>query len=136
MKSDKFVPIQAPKRTPRPAPIPRAAPTEREIRDARAVLQRVLFDMRSPEQGGYLSRTRGKWDFVSSSLGQLTPDELDALFAFAGIEPDEIEVVGSCWNCANSKDGRERGYERPCLTCLRPSHINGFVPKERLEKRK
>ena len=52
---------------------------------------------------------------VSASLGQLAVKEINALFAFAGVTPDEIEA--------------------PCVSCLRPSHINGFVPRENLTKR-
>lgn len=71
---------------------------------------------------------------MSTGLG-LLPHELDALFAFVGIVPDEIDVVGECKDCANSDDGHERGYSAPCVTCLRPSHINGFVPRENVTKR-
>jgi hypothetical protein len=131
-----FKPIKAPKRTPRPAPAIRmTAPTPSEIGKARAVLRRVLRAARWDNQGGYPGRHDGKWSFVSSSIGQVFPEELDALFAFAGVTPDEIEAVGECSDCANSDDGRERGYSVPCVSCLRPSHINHFVPRESLKRK-
>jgi hypothetical protein len=137
MKTDNFVPIAAPKRTPRPAPEINTSKTTQLVDElARKVIQRVLIDMRSKEQGGYTSLSDGAWCFVSTSLGQFTANELDALFAFAGIVPDEVEVVGSCADCANSNDGHERGYSKPCVMCLRPSHINHFVPREKLARGK
>jgi hypothetical protein len=136
MAYEQFKPIKPPKRTPRPPPpLNDAAPTEAEIAKARSALRRVLLDGRWDDQGGYSSRHNGKWAFVSSSLGQLTPKEIDALFAFAGVVPDEIEVVGHCSDCANSDNGRERGYVAPCVSCLRPSHINGFVPISKIGRR-
>jgi hypothetical protein len=135
--SKPFQPIKAPKRTPRPPPpISAMPPTAEEIRNARTVLRRVLLEQRWDLQGGYSSRRNGKWQFVTASLGQLAPKEFDALFAFAGIVPDEIETVGDCADCANSDDGRERGYSAPCSSCLRPSHINNFVPIKNLKRNK
>lgn len=136
MKEDKFTPIKAPKRTPRPAPEPTDNATLDDVRAAREVIRRLLLEMRSKQQGGYSSRHNGKWRFVSTSLPQTAPHELDKLFKFAGIVPDEIEIVGECGDCANSNDGRERGYSSPCGACLRPSHINNFVPRDGLAKGK
>ena len=122
------------KRMPKPPTLIAQLPTEAEIKEARKALRRVLREMRWDDQGGYSSRHNGRWTFVSSSIGQLTPKELDALFAFAGIVPDEIEIVGDCADCTNSIDGRERGYADPCGSCLRPSHINNFVPRDNLKR--
>lgn len=134
MSDQNFKQIKAPKRTPRPAPaVSREPPSPVQIKAARKALQRVLLAMRWDNQGGYVSYDgNGKWAFVSTGLG-LTPDELNALFAFAGIVPDEIEIVGDCADCANSDNGHERGYSPPCVSCLRPSHINNFVPIEKLK---
>lgn len=103
--------------------------------DARDIVRRLVRDMRWDNQGGYPGRINGRWRFVSCGLGQVTPDELDKLFKFAGIRPDEITVVGDCADCANSDKGRERGYSAPCVSCLRPSHINNFVPIAKATKR-
>lgn len=97
-----------------------------------AALRRVLRAMRWHDQGGYVSRDNGKWSFVSTGLPQTTPEELDALFAMAGIEPDEIVVKGACFHCKHARDdGSERGYENPCSPCKRPYHSN-FVPADRI----
>ncbi len=137
MKEPPFKPIKPPKRKPKPAPPIREfnAPIGPSTLDALRIIRRLLADMRWDNQGGYSSRYNGKWNFVSTGLGQVTPKELDQLFEFAGMTPDEIEIVGECSNCANSREGYERGYEAPCVSCLRPSHINGFVPQENLTKR-
>ena len=93
------------------------------------VLRTVLRRMRSDEQGGYPSYDgNGKWSFISTGMAQVTGDELNVLFAFAGIEPDEIVCRGPCEECVfATEEGRERGYEQPCCKCMRPSHSN-FVP--------
>lgn len=134
-----FKPIKAPKRTPKPAPPIRSftldQPNGPRTLDALQVIRRLLREMRWDDQGGYVSRHKGKWDFVSTGLGQVTPAELDHLFEFAGMTPDEIEIVGSCKDCANSCEGYERGYAVPCISCLRPSHINNFVPLKAVKKR-
>lgn len=138
MSRENFKPIKAPKRTPKPPPeVSLAPPTNAEISAVRAVLQRLLLEERWDNQGGYVSYDGdGKWSFVSSSLGQITPGEFNVLFKFAGIVPDEIDVVGYCVDCANSDNGRERGYAAPCSSCLRPSHINHFVPRDKLVRRR
>jgi hypothetical protein len=96
----------------------------------RAVLQRMRWD----DQGGYPGRSGGEWTFVSTDLSRVTPKELDALFALAGIEPDEIVSRGKCSKCAHAEDGRERGYREPCLSCTRPLMSN-FVPRESVARR-
>lgn len=134
--NEPFKPIKAPARTPKPPPVPNNnPPTAEETQAARDVLRSVLLGRRWDDQGGYVGLHEGKWDFVSASIGQFAPEELDALFAFAGIVPDEIDIVGHCSDCANSDDGHERGYAAPCSSCLRPSHINNFVPREKLTRR-
>lgn len=134
--SQVFKPIKAPKRKPKPAP-PVAAifDGDPDRRLAREVIRRLLREMRWDDQGGYASRYGGKWSFVSTGLGQVTPKELDQLFKFAGMTPDEIDIVGPCSECANSDNGYERGYSAPCSSCLRPSHINNFVPITKVTKR-
>jgi hypothetical protein len=101
----------------------------------RALLKRQRWD---DQQGypGYLGD--GKWDFISSGLGQAAPEELNALFALAGIEPDVIESKGDCTTCGNSvvgSDGRryEQGYSGPCGPCKRPKMSN-WVPIKKLKK--
>lgn len=97
-----------------------------------AVLRRILRAMRWHDQGGYRAWDDGKWSFVSTSLPQTTPEELDALFSLAGIEPDEIVPKGNCFHCEHARDdGTERGYDRPCVSCSRP-YLSNFVPASRL----
>jgi len=132
-----FKPIKAPKRTPKPPPPVREWDGQIDSRTLNAlrVIRRLLIEMRWDNQGGYVMRCDGEWQFVTIGLGQVTPAELDQLFAFAGITPDEIDVVGDCEDCANSDNGHERGYAAPCVSCLRPSHINHFVPRSNLRRR-
>ena len=130
----KFVPTYP---TPRPAPkapppVRKEPPTPTEIKAAVAALRSILLARRSSEQGGYPGRRKGSWDGSISALGG--PDNLDALFAFAGITPDEIEPRGDCKDCVNSDDGRERGYARPCVDCTRPYNSN-FVPRDAVGRR-
>lgn len=94
-------------------------------------LRRVLTRMRWDDQGGYPGLIDGKWNFVTTGLPQTTPEELDALFALAGIVPDEIVTKGHCEDCAHAVNGRERGYSGPCSPCKRPQMSN-FVPVRRL----
>lgn len=97
-----------------------------------ATLRRLLRAMRWDDQGGYSSRQNGKWLFISTGLPQTTPEDLDELFALAGIEPDEVVPKGNCFHCKHAReDGRERGYDQPCCTCTRPYHSN-FVPANRV----
>jgi hypothetical protein len=109
------------------------------VREARKVIRRLMLAMRWDDQGGYSGRQNGKWDFISTSLAQTYPEELDALMAFAGIVPDEIKSKGDCADCEFSVDGptgrHERGYEMPCLKCSRPYHSN-FVPLKRVTRKR
>lgn len=80
-----FKPIKAPKRTPKPppglrerSPIALSASTKAAL----GIVRRLLRDMRWDDQGGYVGRHQGRWDFVSTMLGQVTPDE-----------PDEVVVI-------------------------------------------
>lgn len=95
----------------------------------RTVLQRLRWD----DQGGYPGRVNGRWHFVSTGLPQVTPEELDALFSFAGIVPDEIQSLGECRQCKHAVNGHEQGYRGPCLTCKRPKMSN-FVPLRRKKR--
>lgn len=141
-RPEDFKPIKAPKRTPKPpAPLSAYGPSDAATHAARKVLRRALREGRWDDQGGYSSYDgNGKWGFEASGIGNISPKELNTLFAFAGITPDEIEIVGHCSECANARvypDGTrgERGYSAPCGSCLRPSHINNFVPLASLKRR-
>lgn len=100
---------------------------EEELAHGRALVRNLLEKRRSEKQDGYRSLSKdGIWNFVSTTLGPVTPEELDALFAFAGIQPDPIEPLGTCSTCWNSSvvgaRRSERGYRSPCVSCLRPKH--------------
>jgi hypothetical protein len=110
----------------------------KELEERISVLREILRRMRWHDQGGYPGLHDGKWSFISTSLPQTTPEELDELFKLVGITPDEIESLGPCEECANAQeyeDGTrsERGYEEPCSTCKRPRHSN-FVPMEKITR--
>lgn len=97
--------------------------------DAKTALRTILQRLRWDDQGGYPGRRAGKWDFVTTGM-TATPEELDALFAYAGLVPDEIKSLGSCGSCASSVNGRERGYADLCGSCRRPQMSN-FTKKVR-----
>lgn len=111
------------------------------VNAARKVLRAILKRMRWDDQGGYPSRYDGKWQFVSAGLPQTTPAELDTLFAFAGIVPDEIQSLGDCETCKHSKlyaDGSrgEQGYStRECSTCKRP-RMSNYEPLTKIRKKR
>jgi hypothetical protein len=98
----------------------------------------LLRAMRLDEQGGYLGRgPDGTWHFGSMGLGQVTPDQLDALFDLVDLVPEPIVSLGHCRDCLfskpyKSKDGQigwaERGYSNPCSPCKRPKMSN-FEPR-------
>lgn len=116
-------------------PLSRKPSTDSEVREARDVIRKALVDMRWDQQGGYSGLYKGNWNFISSGIGNFTPDQLDILFAFAGVTADEIEPVGACKDCANADEyGGERGYVEPCCSCTRPFHSN-FVPMAKVRKR-
>jgi hypothetical protein len=93
------------------------------------VLRDILLRLRWDDQGGFVSLHNRRWDFVSTSLPQVTPEELDSLFKLVGIVPDEIVSAGLCKDCAFSAEGYERGYAEPCCGCLRPLHSR-FKPRK------
>lgn len=96
------------------------------------VLRKVLMRLRWDDQGGFVGyHGKGKWDFLSTALPQVTPEELNALMDLVGIVPDKIVSLGSCRNCAHSDKGRERGYKPPCVSCKRP-RMSNFQPKPKL----
>jgi len=96
------------------------------------VLRTVLKRMRWDSQDGYPSYLGdGKWAFVSTGLPQVSPEELNTLFAFAGIVPDEIVPIGHCDTCKfgvlygeGKGKAQERGYAQPCSPCGRPKMTN------------
>lgn len=92
------------------------------------LLRKLILEKRWNDQGGFASYDAGHWAFVSTGLGQVTPKELDLLCKFTGIVPDEIVPRGPCSKCKFARDGNERGYEMPCLSCTRPYHSH-FQPK-------
>lgn len=88
-------------------------------------LRAVLKRLRSDDQGGYTSRYKGKWQFISTSLPQTSAKELDALFDLAGIEPDEIVALGDCKDCMYADHrGNSRGWAPPCVSCKHPVMSN------------
>lgn len=92
-------------------------------------LREILSRMYSGKQGGGItgySQTRG-WAFVSSGIGQATPEQLDALFDLVGLQPRPVVPRGACADCRWAKDGRERGYSFPCAPCTRP-WLSSFEP--------
>lgn len=93
-------------------------------------LRNVLLRMRNDKQHGYMSYNgNGEWSFVSTGLPQTSPEELNALFELAGIEPDVIKTIGDCEDCAFSVNGRDGGYAAHCCDCLHPMMSN-FVARE------
>ncbi len=93
-------------------------------------LRSILKRLRDDAQGGYSSyEGNGEWSFASTSLPQTTPEQLNALFALAGLEPDVIVPKGSCGTCIFATNGRERGWSSPCCSCSRPLMSN-FVPEK------
>jgi len=98
-----------------------------------AALRKLLRAMRSHHLGGYMSYNgAGKWSFATTGMAQTTPEDLNVLFAFAGIEPDEIKPLGSCFRCQHAKiDGSRRGWDMPCAAC-NGARLNKFVPADRL----
>jgi hypothetical protein len=108
-------------------------PDERTLKKGLEALRAVLRRMRWNDQGGYPDWYKGKWNIISTGLPQTYPKELNALFAMAGIVPDEIQPLGYCDTCKFSINGRERGYIRPCLICMRPK-MSEFKPKPKARK--
>lgn len=121
-----------PPHTPKPAPpVSDEPPTVEQVQAARTALRDGLRALRWDTQGGYPGRRGDGWDFAGLSV-VFTPDQLDALFALAGLVADEIKPVGPCQDCVNADDGRERGWAPPCRSCEHPFHSN-FVPVRQLE---
>ncbi len=121
-------------------PPERVVPTLEQIRKGLHTLADILQKLRWDDQGGYVGRTDGKWNFVSTSLPQTTPEELDALFAAVGLVPDEIEALGTCAQCMHAVESpaghwHEQGYAGPCSPCKRP-RMSNFVPRTALTKKR
>ena len=88
------------------------------------ILREALLELRWNDQDGYPSYLgNGKWSFVKTSIW-VTPDQLNALFKLANLRPDSIIPNGTCKDCIYSRNGQERGYEHPCMTCKRPKMTN------------
>lgn len=102
--------------------------------DPRATLRDILLQNEhehgNPRYAGKNPDGSGKWLFNTTSLGGITPKQLDALYRMAGLERREIIPLGRCSDCAHSRaNGREQGYQGPCLSCSRP-RMSNFVRKE------
>jgi len=106
-------------------------PTHPGIVALRDILKRMRWD----DQGGYPGYFgNGRWGFVSTSMSQVTPEELNLLFALADITPDTIKTKGYCEDCVFAKachrdDGlvtyHEQGYSsKECTECQRPKMSN------------
>ena len=111
MTAKKFTPTY-----PNPLPTPKAAPkvrksppTDYQIEDALLALRPMLTALRWGHSGGYSGRQGGRWRSSSTGISA-TPEQLDALFAFAGVTPDEIESRGDCSDCVNSDWGINGDY--------------------------
>jgi len=93
------------------------------------ILRDILLHGRWDDQGGDVGYNGdGEWAFVSSSLS-VKPEQLNALYEFAGIEPHQIVSAGSCKDCKwSDSKGESRGYAQPCLSCLLP-RMSNFEPK-------
>jgi len=99
------------------------------------VLRTLLKRMRSTKQDGYPAYGgNGNWNFISRSLPQTTPEELNALFRLAGLVPDQIIALGECSRCLYSRHGtRSRNHSgSPCDSCYMPRHTN-FVDKDEFD---
>lgn len=100
------------------------------VEAAREILRKRFVEMRRDDQDGYgLYRGNGVWDLQTMGLPAVTPDELNVLFDFVGVEPDPIIPLGVCRLCNHAHetyDGRfvEKGYEEPCRSCKRPRMSN------------
>lgn len=89
-------------------------------------LRRILQRFYDPKQGGGILgyRSDGSWGEGLHGLGVASSDELNALFALAGLVPRPVEVRGPCQTCRWARHGYERGHTLPCNTCTRPWHSN------------
>lgn len=102
------------------------------------VLRAILRRMRNEKQGGYHNvGPDGKFVGTfrgSTSLPFAVAEELDALFALAGIVPEPIAVNGDCGDCIyGDARGGDLGWGQPCCSCSRPKMTN-FVPLSSLTK--
>ena len=87
-------------------------------------LREMLMNYRWDSQDGYPGyKGDGEWQFATTHI-RVSPEQLNALFELAGIEPDKIVPRGNCGSCRFAVDGHERGYVEPCLTCERPKMSN------------
>lgn len=100
------------------------------------ILRDILQRLRDDEQGGYpCYRGEGRWNFASTTLPSVTPQELNTLFTFVGVTPDKVESLGDCENCVHADyHGNSRGWEHPCVSCRMP-RMSNFVPLSSLRKK-
>lgn len=93
--------------------------------DAQIIADEIVSQaLASAQDGGlpgYLGE--GRWAFVTTVV-QLSPNAMNAAFRLMGIFPKPVEPKGSCETCEFSEEGRERGYRRPCMSCIRPIMSN------------
>jgi hypothetical protein len=113
--------------------------TAEAIHPGMKALREILRGMRLHDQGGYTDvgkdgKFAGHAGFISSGIGQATPEQLDALFDLAGIVPDAIEPLGSCRECVwGDARGGDLGWGAPCAGCCRPKMTN-FVALSSFEE--
>jgi hypothetical protein len=104
-----------------------SGPATDGVREAlRSFAERVVRDLYDQKQGGHSMWHSGKWLFAGHGV-MLTPAETDACFALAGVVPVEIVPLGECRDCRFARNGRERGWEGPCVSCARPK-MSKFEP--------
>lgn len=115
-------------------------PDDKLTEAVRTMIRDILVQYRNKEQDGYLDYRDGKWSHDIAILRSLiSSDEMNTLFAFAGIVPDPVVPLGSCGTCRFAVDvkGNNRGWGRPCSSCSMPKHSNweprpkGWKPEPR-----
>ena len=91
---------------------------------ARGIIRRAFEAHYDADQDGYFPDRVVDGRFVHNVTLRLSADEANTLAAFASLVPKAIESLGACDTCLYSKQGSERGYAQPCLTCKRPRMSN------------
>lgn len=88
-----------------------------------ALAQRVIL-----RKFGRSLRKQGGIVLVGDTDG--LSDEDAVLFHVAGFPWLTVMSHGDCTGCVHSFDGRERGYNYPCVSCTRPSHSHYQGPDD------